>query len=212
MQKQNGFSSGSVGISAINRKVESKEPLPLADQFREPGYTHIEEHQLIPSDLPHHTVHRKVENLLKLPDSTFRLGTENGIHRRDLGNSGIILADAVEFSLDYADLRAPRAQAERSTRVRGTDILYRGIHDKLDIVSVITAQNGYAVQPLEGELLAAPLGEAVTGGSGPVAEFGRQRFCIALAADVVVEKLIHDAFNVLKNISAPDKFLIHSSC
>ena len=75
------------------------EPLSLAAQLRQPGHCHIIAYQRVPGGPAYNSVHRQVEDLLKLPYGGFCLGAENPIHLGNLGDGRITLGDAVEHHL-----------------------------------------------------------------------------------------------------------------
>ena len=81
-----------------------------------------------------------------------------------------------------------------------------GVDHQLDVVPVIVAEDLHGVIARLGHLLAAPLGEPVTGGGGPVAELGGEGLHKALAADVVVEDLVHHRADALEEAPSPKNF------
>ena len=118
------------------------------------------------------------------------------------------MGNAVEHGFHH-HYRLPLAsQAQGAAGIGLAQGAHRGILHQLDAGPVVVAQNLHGAVALEGQLLAAPLGQAVTFGCGAVAELGGQGLHKARPADIVVENLIHHLADILKNIPPPDKLLV----
>ena len=182
--------------------------LALADQLGEFGDGHVEKHQLIPGTPAHNAVHRQPKDGLEHPHCFLRAWPKDAVYLSQAGNGGVILSDAVEHGLEHHHVLPGGALAQGIAGVGVGHIPDGGIVDQFDVVPVVVAQNGHVVRPLLGHGLAAPLGQAVTGGGGTVAELGRQGLHKAHPADVGGEHVVHQAVDVFKGAPAFDEFLI----
>ena len=189
-------------------ELQAGELLALADQLCQPGRAHVEIHQLIPGGFAHHAVHSQVENTLELPHGLLGGRAEHAADGPDLGNGRIAAGHPVQGALQHQDIASGVAQPQGRAGVGGLHVLNRRVHHQLYVVAVVVAQNLHGVVALLGQLLAAPLGQAVAGAGGAVAELGRKGLHKAGPADVVVKNLVHDLGDIFKNIPALDKFLV----
>ena len=93
--------------------------------------------------------------------------------------------------MEDRDVVAGRAGLKGITGIGIGDIPDRGIGYQLNVISIIMAQNIHSAHALPGQRLAAPLGEAVAGDGGAIAELGGKGLHKAFAADVGGEQVIH---------------------
>ena len=110
--------------------------------------------------------------------------------------------------MDHHHVGTGCAPAQGRAGIGVLEALDRGLHYQLDVVSVVPPQDGHAVQPLLGQLLTAPLGQPVAGDGGAVAELGGQRLHKALTADIVVEDIVHQSVDIVKDVAAFDELLV----
>ena len=75
-------------------------------------------------------------------------------------------------------------------------------------ISVVALQNLVGVISLLGQILTAPLAQALAGDGGAVAEFGGQRLYKSGPTEVIVEQFIHKPGNIVKIASAIDEILV----
>lgn len=181
--------------------------LPLTAKLRHLSHRDVVADQGIPGGPAHHAVGFQAENALELYDGVFRLGPEDPVHWGDLGDGRIALGDAVELRLDGHNAGTGEAPAQRPAAVGGNNALDRGVGDNLH-VAIVAAQNLGGVVALLGEVLAAPLAEALAGHRGAVAEFGRQGLHESGAAEVAVEKIVRQPGDVFEVTAAVDEKLV----
>ena len=199
-----------VALAQQTRVLEGEglEQLPLADQLGQLCDPHIEVDHLVPGRLAHHTVRRQAEDALEGSDRLLRLWIIDTGDRPDLRDGRIALGDAVEHRLHHHHILPLGAQTEGRARIGAAQILNGGILYQLDVLPVVIPQDLHRPIALLGQVLAAPLGEAVAGAGGAVAELGRQGLYKVSAADVVVKSLIHRPADVLKDVPAADELLV----
>ena len=165
-------------------------------------------YQLVPGGLAHNAVGRQIEDALEGGHRGPGVLPENSGGGGNLGDSRVVLGYPVEHGLNNDHVPSHGAQAQGCAGVGVGEVLNGGVHHQLDVVPIVVAQDLHGICPLLGQLLAAPLGQAVAGGGGAVAELGGQGLHKALAADIVVKNLVHHLADVLKDVTSPNKFLV----
>ena len=140
-------------------------------------------------------------------EGVFRLDAENAVHRRDFGNGGVILGDAVQLHLNHHHIGTDAAPPQRDARVGGGVVLYGRVGDDLHI-PIVGTEDFHGVVALLGKILAAPLAESFAGDGGAVAEFGGQRLHKARPAQIAVKQVIHQPCHIGKEAAALYKKLI----
>lgn len=182
-------------------------PLPLAAQLGKGGHGCIQPHQRIPCGRTNHTIGVQIEYFLEGCDGILCGGTENAVHGRNLRNGRVVLGYSVQLCLDDHHIGAYAASSQRRPGIGRHIVLHRGIGHDFH-VPIVAAQNLGGVVALLGKGLAAPLAQAFAGDGGAVAKFCGQRFYKARAAQIGIEKLIHQPGNVGKKAAPPDKELV----
>ena len=184
------------------------EGLALADQLGQLSHRPVEGHQLVPGALAHDAVGGQVEDALEGLYRFLRPAAEYAVRRVDPGNGGVIAGDAVQHGLKHRNIAAGGALLQGIAGIGVFNIADGGVGNQLDIVAVIVAQNVHGAHALAGQLLAAPLGQAVAGDGGAVAEFGGQGLYKALPADVGGEQFVYQVIHIFKGAPALDEFLV----
>ena len=72
-------------------------------------------------------------------------------------------------------------------------------------------QDFHGIVSLLRQVFAAPLGQAITGGGGAVAETGGQGLCKPWTAEITGKECIHQGADAFKDIAPFDEFLIVGS-
>ena len=146
--------------------------------------------------------------MLDLPHRILGGGAEDPVHRQGPGDGGVGHGDPVEHHLGHLDLGAHVPQAEGGTGVGVLDVLNGSAGDDLQVLAIVAPEDLYRVVPLLGQVLAAPLGQAVAGGGGAVAEAGRQGLGKARAAEVVGKQGVHQLAHPVEDVPPLDELLV----
>ena len=182
--------------------------LALTDQLRQLPYCPVKGHQLIPGALAHDAVGSKVEDALECLDRLLGPAAEDTVRRVDPGDGGVVAGDAVQHCLEYGDIAAGGALLKGVTGVGVLNISDGSVGHQLNVIAVVMAQDVHSPHALPGQRLAAPLGKAVAGDGGSIAELSGQRLHKALPANVGGEQFIHQIVYIFKGAAALDKLLV----
>ena len=155
----------------------------------------------IPCRLAYHAVGRKVEDPLELRDRLRSLAVIDGGGGVDARDGGIVAADAVELVLDGAHIVAEGAARQGGAGIRLRFIGQGRVLDQLDIVAVVVLQDLHGGIALIGEVDRTPLEQSAAHGDPAVAELGGKRLDRSLAADIVVEDIIHDQADGIEHLA-----------
>lgn len=168
------------------------ESRPFAVQLCQPGNGGIESGYFIPGGFAYDAVGCQIEKALEFCDCRFG-AVSKAARRIGYGRDGrIIAADPVEPGLDGLHIQTAAPLSERCSGIRRQNVRDDiGLYD-FYIVWIIGTQDLQGCVALVSQSDRTPLGHALAGNGGSVAEGSEVGSELPLAAHIFIENIVHD--------------------
>ncbi len=180
----------------------------FAVQFRQPGNCGIKAGYLIPGRFSNNTVGCQIKDALEFCNRRFGTASKGSSGIGNGRDSRIVTPDPIEPCLDGLYIKTAASLFERRSGIGrenvGNDI---GLHD-FYIVGVIGTQDLQGCVPPVCQSNRAPLGHALAGNGGPIAEGSEIGGELPLAAHVFVENIVYDPADGSVNGTSIDEILV----
>ena len=199
---------GSLAEYGVWGNGSDSESRSLAVQFRQPGNCGIKAGYLIPGRFSNNTVGGQIKDALEFCNRRFGTASKGSSGIGNGRDSRIVTPDPVEPCLDGLYIKTAASLFERRSGIGrenvGNDI---GLHD-FYIVGVIGTQDLQRCVPPVCQSNRAPLGHALAGNGGSIAEGSEIRGELPLAAHVFVENIVYNPADGFVNGTSIDEILV----